>query len=53
MLQKHPEYDITVLDKLTYAGVSKSKKRKAVRYKKRIECIDRQVIEAVKDYLAE
>lgn len=41
------------LDKLTYARLSKGKKRKAVRYHKRIEDIDKQVILAVKDCLAE
>lgn len=41
------------LEKLTYARVSKSRKRKAIRYHKRIEDIDSQVIKAVKHCLAE
>lgn len=41
------------LDKLTYARISKSKKRKAIRYQKRIRHIDRRIIEAVKHYKAE
>lgn len=38
------------LDKLAYVLISKNKKRKALRYHKRIEAIDRQVISAVKHY---
>ena len=37
------------LDKLTFARFSKNKKRKAIRYKKRIEDIDKRISEAVKD----
>lgn len=40
------------LDKLTYARLSKGKRRKAVRYHKRVDEIDSQVILAVKDCLS-
>lgn len=41
------------LDKLTYVNISKCKRRKAIRYHKRIDDIDRKVSEAVKHYLTE
>ena len=41
------------LDKLTYVNISKSKRRKVIRYHKRIDDIDSRVIEAVKHYLTE
>ena len=41
------------LDKVAYTSISKSKKRKAVRYHKRIEDIDKAVILAVKHFRGE